>query len=79
MAVNQLLVKQYAVCVYVYGTRAFSTVVVDYHEPVKKYAAETYTLEQIDNAMVNGHITETEYIETIAYTKKDEAKQPITQ
>ena len=69
MAVNNLLVKQYAVCVYVYGTRKFDTVVADYHEPVKKFAAENYTLEQIDNALVKGNITETEYQETIAYTQ----------
>lgn len=73
MAVNQLLTKQYAVCVYVYGTRKISTVVADYHEPVKKYAAETYTLEQIDNSLVKGYITESEYVETVAYTKPDEA------
>ena len=72
MAVNSLLTKQYAVCVYVYGTRKFDTVVADYHEPVKKYAADNYTLEQIDNALVKRHITESEYVETIAYT------QPIT-
>ena len=73
MAANALLTKQYAVCVYVYGTRKFETVVADYHEPVKKYAAETYTLEQIDNALVKEYITESEYIETMKYTKAEEA------
>lgn len=68
MAVIGMLTKQYAVCVYIHGTRKFETVVADYHEPVKKYAAENYTLEQIDNALVKGHITEQEYQETIAYT-----------
>lgn len=68
MAVNSLLVRQYAVCVYVYGTRKFSTVVADYHEPVKEYAGKAYTLEQIDNALVRGYITENEYVETISYT-----------
>ena len=69
MAVIPMLVRQYAVCVYVHGTRKFETVVADYHEPVKQYAAEHYTLEQIDNAYVKGHITEQEYQDTIAYTK----------
>lgn len=67
-----MLVRQYAVCVYVHGTRSFETVVADYHEPVKKYAAENYTLEQIDRALVNGYITESEYQQTIAYTKPTE-------
>jgi len=68
MAVINLLVKQYAVCVYVYGTRKFDTVVADYHAPVKKFAADNYTLEQIDNALVKGYVTESEYQETISYT-----------
>lgn len=69
MAVNNLLTKQYAVCVFVHGTRKFETVVADYHEPVKQYAADNYTLEQIDNALVKGYVTETEYQQTIAYTQ----------
>ncbi|MCS5499795.1 hypothetical protein NY607_01590 [Lysinibacillus sp. A4] len=69
MTIIQMLVRQYAVCVYVHGTRKFDTVVADYHEPVKRYAAENYTFEQIDNAFVKGHITEMEYQQTIAYTK----------
>jgi hypothetical protein len=69
---NAILTKQYAVCVYVYGTRKFETVVGDYHEPVKKYAAENYTLEQIDNALVKGYITEEEYVNTMKYTKPAE-------
>jgi len=73
MAANPILTKQYAVCVFVYGTRKFETVVADYHEPVKKYAAETYTLEQIDNALVKGYITESEHTDTMKYTKVEEA------
>ncbi|MFO1442777.1 hypothetical protein KDN24_06060 [Bacillus sp. Bva_UNVM-123] len=73
MNIIPLLTKQYAVCVYVYGTRKFETVVADYHEPVKEFAANTYTLEQIDNALVKGYITESEYIDTMKYTKVEEA------
>ncbi|GEM_PF-5692167 len=73
MAVIQMLVRQYAVCVYIHGTRKFETVVADYHEAAKEYAAENYTLEQIDRALVNGYITEEEYQQTIACTKKEEA------
>lgn len=73
MNIIQLLIKQYAVCVFVYGTRKFETVVADYHEPVKQYAAKNYTLEQIDNSLVKGYVTEAEYQETIAYTNPVEA------
>lgn len=72
MVAIPMLTRQYAVCVYIYGTRRFSTVVSDYHEPVKKYAAENYTLEQLDNALVKGYITENEYADTIAYTNSNE-------
>lgn len=65
--VNKLLVKQYAVCIYVHGTRNFDSVITDYKEPVKEYAATNYTLEQIDNALVARRITEQEYQDTIAY------------
>lgn len=73
MNIIEMLVRQYAVCLYVHGTRSFETVVKDYHEPVKKYAAEKYTLEQIDQALVKGYITEDEYQQTIAYAKENEA------
>lgn len=71
MNIHPLLVKQYAVCVYIYGTRKFETVVTDYREPVKEYAAQNYTLEQIDNALVKGYITEQEYLDTIKYTSQE--------
>lgn len=73
MDIIPLLTKQYAVCVYVYGTRKFETVVADYHEPVKKYAATNYTLEQIDNALVKGYITESEHIDTMKYVNQEES------
>ena len=64
-----MLTRQYAVCVYIYGTRAFSTVHVDYREAVKRYAAGNYSQTQIDEALAKGYITEQEYVETIAYTQ----------
>lgn len=70
VVVNNLLTKQYAVCVYVHGTRKFETVVSDYHDPVMQYAADNYTFEQIDGALVKGYITESEYQSTIAFTQK---------
>nr|WP_259545019.1 hypothetical protein [Heyndrickxia oleronia] len=67
-----VLVKQYALCVYILGTRNFDSVNIDYKEPVKKYAGENYTLEQVDNALVKGYITESEYVDTIKYSQKSE-------
>ena len=71
-----MLTRQYAVCVYVYGTRKFSTVVAEYHEPVKEYAAQTYTLEQIDYALVKGFITEQEYVDTMSYVPATVNEEP---
>lgn len=67
MAVIGILTKQYAVCVYIHGIRKFETVAPDYVAPVKQYAADNYTLDQIDNAYVKGHINEQEYQDTISY------------
>ena len=71
-----MLTRQYAVCVFIYGTRKFSTVVAEYHEPVKEYAAKTYTLEQLDYALVKGFITEQEYVDTMSYVPVVEMEEP---
>lgn len=68
MAIAQVLVKQYGVCVYQDGTRTLTSVNSAYVEPVKEYVAKNYNLSVIDNALEKGHITEEEYRETIAYT-----------
>ena len=65
MAVINLLTKQYAVCIYIYGTRTFASIPAEYHTPVKQYAATNYTLAQIDNALAKGYITEQEHAETM--------------
>jgi len=67
MAVNNLLVKAYAINIYRYGNRTFATIPAEYHEPVKQYAAANFTLSEIDNALSQGYITEQEYQETLAY------------
>lgn len=64
--VNQLLVRAYARDIYLFGNRSFSNIPTEYHEPVKQYAAQTYTLAQIDNALAQGWITQQEYDDTIA-------------
>jgi hypothetical protein len=66
MAINNLLVKAYAVNIFKYGNRAFSTIPTEYVEPVKQYAATNFTLQEIDNALEKGYITEQEYTETLA-------------
>jgi hypothetical protein len=68
MAVNNLLVKAYAINIYRYGNRKFATIPAAYHEPVKQFAADFFTLEEIDNALAKGFITQQEYDETLAYT-----------
>ena len=79
MIINSL-VMSYSKAIYLYGTRTFSTILIDYVEPVKVYAAtgltngihypvafNGYTLLQIEEALTEGRITETEYNDTIAY------------
>jgi hypothetical protein len=53
--------------IYLYGNRNFSQVPVDYVEPIKQYAAKTFSVAQIDNALANAWITQQEYADTIAY------------
>ncbi|MED4922889.1 XkdX family protein [Anoxybacillus geothermalis] len=67
MAVYTFLVRAYARDIYLYGNRRFSDILPEYVEPVKQYAAQTFTQEQIDNALAQGWITQTEYEETMAY------------
>jgi len=57
----------YAREIYLYGNRRFSDIPTHYHEPVKEYAAVTFTQTQIDNALAQGWITQQEYDETMAY------------
>jgi hypothetical protein len=57
----------YARNIYLYGTYTFAQVPADYVVPVKQYAAATFSLSQIDNALASGYITQQEYDDTIAY------------
>jgi len=69
--INQLLVKMYATNIITYGNRNFGTIPENYLQPVKEYIALNYTDWQIDNALVQGYITEQEYTEimTLRNTK----------
>jgi hypothetical protein len=61
------LTKAYAQAIYLDGTKKFSEIRPEYVEAVKQYAATNYTQAQLDNALAQGYITQTEYNETIAY------------
>ncbi|OAH53912.1 hypothetical protein AWH48_11630 [Domibacillus aminovorans] len=67
MAVLSFMTKSYAQNVYVYGNRKFEGgVPIEYHQPVKEYAAASYDEWQINNALAKEYITPTEYDETMA-------------
>jgi hypothetical protein len=68
MAVLMFKVRTDARNIYLYGNYGFLAITnAEYIERIKKYAAETFTKEQIDNALLQGWITQQEYGETIAY------------
>ncbi|NNU85506.1 MULTISPECIES: hypothetical protein [Bacillaceae] len=67
MAVYSFRTSAYARDIYLYGNRRISDIPTEYHEPVKQYAAQNFTQEQIDNALAQGWITQQEYDETLAY------------
>lgn len=64
--------KTYATAIYLGGTNrltardGFPGVASGYYTPVEQYAAENFTQYDIDNALVQGWITQTEYDETMA-------------
>jgi hypothetical protein len=77
--------SNFAQTIYIGGTQRFTArdgytgIPVEYHEPVKQYAAANYTLypyaysypnnrtEQLDIALANGWINQQEYDDTVAY------------
>lgn len=66
MPIYQSLVVAYAKAIYLDGTKRFADIRADYVSYVKQYAADNYTLAQIDNALAQGWITQQEYDDTIA-------------
>jgi hypothetical protein len=67
MPIYEFRTSTYARNIYRYGTTSFSTIPTEYVEPVKEYAATHYPLDDIDNALAQGWITQQEYDDTIAY------------
>jgi hypothetical protein len=66
MAILAFRTSTYARNIYLYGTSSFSTIDQEYVPYVKKYAAEKFARQQIDDALAKGYITHQEYDETIA-------------
>lgn len=77
MAVLPFRTGTYARAVYIFGTQTLSSVPTEYYIPVEQYAAEKYTIapyattdnrtQQLDIALSNNWITQTQYNETVAY------------
>ncbi|AZU61086.1 hypothetical protein [Neobacillus mesonae] len=57
----------YARDIYLYGNRTFAQVPVEYTEPIKEYAANTFSDAQLLSALTNGWVTQQEYDDTLAY------------
>lgn len=69
MTVNTLLVRAYATNIYLAGQNTFANISKtrpEYVEPVKKYAASNYYIEDIDYSLAKGFITPEEHAETLA-------------
>ncbi|KKC45822.1 hypothetical protein VE23_25205 [Paenibacillus sp. D9] len=60
------LVGSYARDIFLYGNRTFPSIKPDYVQPVKQYAAATYSYDQVDNALSRGWITAQEHAHTTA-------------
>lgn len=67
MAVLSFRTSSYARDVYLYGNRKIADTPTEYHEPVKDYAANTFSQTQVDDALTKTYISQTEYDETMAY------------
>lgn len=69
MAVLTLLVKAYAQNVYRTGMNTLANIEATrplYVAPVMQYAADTYYIDDIDDALTNGWITPIEHADTLA-------------
>lgn len=76
MAIQSILpfrTAAYAVTIYIDGTNrltardGYNGIPSAYYIPVEQYAAAHYILADLDWALSQGHINQTEYDETVAY------------
>jgi len=65
MAVYSFRIGPYARSIYLYGSSNFAATPLEYHQPVKQYASDNFTPNQIDEALAKGFITQQEYDETV--------------
>lgn len=75
MSVNTLLVKSYATNVYRTGRNTLANIEIvrpEYVPPVMQYAADTYYIEEIDDALTKGWITPIEHADTQALKEPDD-------
>lgn len=81
MSVSMLLVKSYALNVYMNGTTTFEyiqSVRPDYVLPVKQRGADAFYIEDIDDALTKGWITQQEHDDTLALKGPEDPKyRPI--
>lgn len=66
MPVYTFLTSAYALAIYIYGNKSFETIPEPYYPSVKQYAADKYSVSQIDSALERGFITQEVYDETMA-------------
>lgn len=73
--INTLLVKSYATNVYLTGMNSLANIQAmrpEYVEPVKQYAADKYYIEDINDALANGWITQEEHADTLALKEPED-------
>lgn len=79
MPIYPSLTSSYAKAIYLDGTKRFSQIRPEYVEPVKQYAADTYTITDIDNALTMTWITEQEHADTLALKGPEDPQVAPTQ
>jgi hypothetical protein len=77
MAVLPFRTSMYALNIYRTGMGSLTSIPTEYYIPVEQYAATKFTIppyatpenrtQQLDEALNNGWITQTQYDETVAY------------
>lgn len=77
MPIYQSLVVAYAKAIYIDGTKKFADIRPEYVAPVKQYAADTYTINQINNALSVGYISQQEHDDTMALKGPEDPQYTI--
>jgi hypothetical protein len=74
LTARERLVRSYTMQIYIDGSRTFAGTSATYHTDIKICAAGLLVADQIQAALDNGYITQTEYDETVAYIGTPEAE-----